>query len=87
MQRFNEKPLGDGGLINGGFFVLSRSVLGMIDDDMTVWEREPLERLAREGELAAYAHTGFWHPMDTLRDKLHLEALWTAGVAPWKVWE
>ena len=87
VQRFNEKPLGDGGLINGGFFVLSRSVLGMIDDDMTVWEREPLERLAREGELAAYAHTGFWHPMDTLRDKLHLEALWTAGVAPWKVWE
>ena len=83
---FVEKPKGDGGLINGGFFVLSPAVLAYLSDDKTVWEREPLERLAREGQLAAYAHQGFWQPMDTLRDKTYLEELWQSGAAPWKVW-
>lgn len=83
---FQEKPEGNG-WINGGFFVLSPSVIDRIDGDHTVWEGEPLERLAREGQLAAYAHEGFWHPMDTLRDKNQLEALWSSGKAPWKVWK
>lgn len=83
---FMEKPKGDGGLINGGFFVLSPSVIDLIEGDQTTWEREPLERLAQAGELAAYQHHGFWQPMDTLRDKLHLEELWQTGKAPWKVW-
>jgi glucose-1-phosphate cytidylyltransferase len=83
---FREKPQGEAGLINGGFFVLKPSVLELIDGLETVWEREPLERLAREGQLAAYSHPGFWQPMDTLRDKMHLETLWAAGQAPWKVW-
>lgn len=83
---FVEKPKGDGGLINGGFFVLSPAVLEYLSDDKTVWEREPLERLAREGQLAAYPHQGFWQPMDTLRDKIYLEELWQSGAAPWKVW-
>jgi len=83
---FHEKPQGDGGWINGGFFVLEPSVLDLIDGDDTVWEREPLERLASAGELAAYEHTGFWQPMDTLRDRTQLEALWQSGKAPWKVW-
>jgi glucose-1-phosphate cytidylyltransferase len=83
---FQEKPKGDGGWINGGFFVLSPRVIDHIDDDATVWEREPLETLAREGQLAAYFHKGFWQPMDTLRDKNHLEELWASGRAPWKVW-
>jgi glucose-1-phosphate cytidylyltransferase len=83
---FQEKPRGDGGWINGGFFVLSPRVLDTIDGDATVWEREPLEKLARAGELAAYFHKGFWQPMDTLRDKNHLEELWASGSAPWKVW-
>ena len=83
---FVEKPQGDGGWINGGFFILSPKVIDYIDDDSTVWERGPLERLAREGELSAYKHTGFWHPMDTLRDKLILEQLWTDGNASWKMW-
>ena len=81
-----EKPEGSS-WINGGFFVLSPAVMDYIEGDDTVWEVEPLERLAREGQLAAYAHEGFWHPMDTLRDKNQLEALWSAGKAPWKVWK
>lgn len=84
---FQEKPLGDGGWINGGFFVLSPRVLAYIDGDQTSWESESLERLAAEDQLRAYFHTGFWQPMDTLRDKNHLEALWQSGRAPWKVWE
>jgi glucose-1-phosphate cytidylyltransferase len=83
---FQEKPAGNG-WINGGFFVLSPSVIDLIDGDHTVWEGEPLERLARQGQLAAYAHEGFWHPMDTLRDKNQLDELWKSGKAPWKVWE
>jgi glucose-1-phosphate cytidylyltransferase len=83
---FKEKPKGDGAMINGGFFVLSPSVLGYIKDDATVWEREPLERLAEEGQLGAFQHHGFWQPMDTLRDKMHLEELWQGGKAPWKTW-
>jgi glucose-1-phosphate cytidylyltransferase len=83
---FQEKPRGDGGWINGGFFVLSPKVLDAIDGDHTVWEREPLESLARDRMLAAYFHRGFWQPMDTLRDKNHLEELWTAERAPWRVW-
>ncbi len=83
---FQEKPKGDGGWINGGFFVLSPAVLEYIAGDATVWEREPLERLARERTLAAYFHRGFWQPMDTLRDKNHLEEVWSSGRAPWKTW-
>lgn len=86
VQSFVEKPKGDGALINGGFFVLSPQVLDYITDDQTIWEREPLERLAQEGDLAAYQHHGFWQPMDTLRDKVHLEELWQSGQAPWKTW-
>ena len=82
---FIEKPRGDGGLINGGFFVADPSVLGLIDGPDTIWEREPLERLAEDGDLVAYRHEGFWQPMDTLRDKLYLEELWQDG-APWKCW-
>jgi glucose-1-phosphate cytidylyltransferase len=83
---FVEKPKGDGGWINGGFFVLSPRVIDYIGDDQTVWEREPLEHLAREHQLAAYFHRGFWQPMDTLRDKNHLEQLWAGGNPPWKIW-
>lgn len=83
---FQEKPMGDGGWINGGFFVLSPAVLDRIDGDETIWEREPLEALARDHQLHAYAHEGFWQPMDTLRDKRHLEELWDTGQAPWKLW-
>ena len=83
---FQEKPEGDGGWINGGFFVLSPKVLEYIDGDHTIWEREPLERLAKEGHLHAHFHDDFWQPMDTLRDKNHLEELWNSGKAPWKVW-
>jgi len=86
VKKFIEKPKGDGALINGGFFVLSPKVVDYIVDDQTVWEREPLERLAHEGDLAAFQHEGFWQPMDTLRDKTHLEELWQSGKAPWKVW-
>jgi glucose-1-phosphate cytidylyltransferase len=84
---FREKPPGDGARINGGFFVLSPKVFGYIAGDKTVWEREPLERLAAEGQLSAYTHDGFWQPMDHLRDKLMLEELWSSGSAPWKTWE
>ena len=83
---FMEKPRGDGAMINGGFFVLSPDVLDYITNDSTKWELEPLERLAQEGNLAAYQHHGFWQPMDTLRDKIYLEELWQSGKAPWKVW-
>ncbi len=87
VRSFQEKPKGDGAMINGGFFVLSPSVIDYIADDSSIWEREPLERLAAEGQLAAFKHGGFWQPMDTLRDKTHLEELWADGRAPWKVWE
>jgi len=83
---FKEKPQGDGAFINGGYFVLSPRVLDYIADSTTTWEREPLERLASEGQLSAFKHEGFWQPMDTLRDKMHLEDLWTNGSAPWRVW-
>lgn len=83
---FAEKPQGGDGLINGGFFVLSPSVIDFIESDNTPWEHAPLENLARMGQLSAYRHPGFWHPMDTLRDKLFLEELWQSGNAPWKCW-
>lgn len=83
---FTEKPPGDGGLINGGFFVLSPQCLNLIEGDITSWEGEPLTQLAKMGELMAFEHTGFWQPMDTLRDKNQLEHLWQSGLAPWKVW-
>ena len=87
VQCFTEKPLGDGGWINGGFFVLSPRCLDMISDDSCSWEGEPLGKLAVQGELMAYEHDGFWQPMDTLRDKTQLEEFWTTGAAPWKVWK
>jgi glucose-1-phosphate cytidylyltransferase len=87
VKSFQEKPKGDGGKINGGFFVLNPSVLDSIDSDRTVWEKEPLMRLASEGELMAFEHEGFWQPMDTLRDKVNLESLWASNNAPWKTWE
>jgi glucose-1-phosphate cytidylyltransferase len=83
---FTEKPGGDGGLINGGFFVLHPSVIDLIESDATPWEAAPLETLARQGQLAAFAHDGFWQPMDTLREKKLLEELWASGKAPWKSW-
>ena len=86
VQRFTEKAQAGEGWINGGFFVLDRRVLGYIADDATLWEREPLERLAEEGQLRAFRHEGFWQPMDTLRERNLLEELWTSGRAPWKVW-
>ena len=85
VRSFREKPDGDGGLINGGFFVADPCVLDYVDGPETAWEQAPLERLAAEGELVAYRHEGFWQPMDTLRDKTHLEELWRTG-APWKCW-
>ncbi len=83
---FREKPAGDGGQINGGFFVVDPSVLDLVDGPATIWEAGPMERLAHSGELAGYRHEGFWQPMDTLRDKLYLEELWQSGQAPWKCW-
>ena len=83
---FKEKPVGDGGWINGGYFVLSPKVVDYIDGDNTTWEREPLERLAMEGQLSAFKHRGFWRPMDTLRDKNNLDELWQMDKAPWKKW-
>lgn len=83
---FMEKPRGDGGLINGGFFVISPRCLDLIDGDSASWEGKPLAELARRGELMAFEHKGFWQAMDTLRDKSHLEELWSSGRAPWKVW-
>jgi glucose-1-phosphate cytidylyltransferase len=86
VTRFEEKPLGEGGWINGGFFMLDPSVIDYIEDDTTTWEQEPLKRLAREQQITAYFHRGFWQPMDTLREKNQLESLWTSGHAPWKRW-
>jgi len=86
VTRFEEKPLSEGGLINGGFFVLSPKVIDYIADDATLWEKDPMERLAAEGQMQAFEHTGFWQAMDTLRDKNHLEDLWATGKAPWRVW-
>jgi glucose-1-phosphate cytidylyltransferase len=86
VTNFEEKPKNGGAKINGGYFVLSPKVLNYIRDDNTIWEREPLEQLAKEGNLAAYTHSGFWQPMDTMRDKIYLEELWNSNLAPWKVW-
>jgi glucose-1-phosphate cytidylyltransferase len=86
VRGFHEKPEGDGGWINGGFFVLSPQVIDYIAGDDTSFEREPLRCLSAEGKLCAFRHEGFWHPMDTLRDKRQLEELWIRGKAPWKVW-
>jgi len=86
VQHFVEKPQGDGAWINGGFFVLEPGVLDYIESDSEPWERAPMQKLAEAGQLAAYRHTGFWQPMDTLRDKTVLEELWASGKAPWKVW-
>lgn len=83
---FKEKPKGDGAMINGGFFVLSPKVIDLIKDNSIVWEREPLESLAKNSQIMAYQHHGFWQPMDTLRDKNYLEGLWASGTAPWKSW-
>ena len=86
MLRFTEKPQAGDGWINGGFFVLDRRVLDFIDGDATLWEREPLERLAEQEQLRAFRHEGFWQPMDTIRERNLLEELWASGKAPWKVW-
>ncbi|MDH4120889.1 MAG: glucose-1-phosphate cytidylyltransferase [Deltaproteobacteria bacterium] len=86
ITRFVEKPQGDGAWINGGFFVLSPKALDYVAGDQTVWEQEPMGNLARDGQLSAFLHHGFWQPMDTLRDKNHLEELWSKGKAPWKTW-
>ncbi|MBU3625043.1 glucose-1-phosphate cytidylyltransferase [Polynucleobacter sp. JS-Safj-400b-B2] len=86
INSFLEKPQGDGGWINGGFFVLNPKVLSLIEGDETLWEKQPLESLAKQGQLQSYFHSGFWQPMDTLRDKNHLEELWATGKAPWKFW-
>lgn len=83
---FQEKPKGDGAWINGGYFVLEPEVLDLIPNDMTVWEQDPLEKLSSSGQLSAYRHNGFWQPMDTLRDKIKLEELWSSNQAPWKLW-
>jgi len=87
VSSFLEKPKGDGAWINGGYFVLEPKMFDYIQDDDTVWEHEPLEQAAKKGQLMAYKHSGFWKPMDTLRDKRELEALWLSGNAPWKVWK
>jgi glucose-1-phosphate cytidylyltransferase len=86
IKTFMEKPKGDGAMINGGFFVLSPQVLSYVENDSTVWEQQPLMNLATDGQLMAFEHHGFWQPMDTLRDKMHLEELWASGKAPWKTW-
>ena len=86
VRGFQEKPDGDGGWVNGGFFVLSPGVIDYIPGDDTVWERQPLQNLSLEGQLSAYFHRGFWQPMDTLRDKTYLEDLWARNAAPWKIW-
>ena len=86
INSFQEKPQGDGAWINGGYFVLSPKVIDYIEDDSSIWEKKPMEQLAKEGQMDAYFHRGFWQPMDTLRDKVHLEELWQSGKAPWKTW-
>ena len=87
VNNFKEKPKSDGAMINGGFFVLSPQVLERVSGDDCVWEQQPLISLAEDSELMAFEHQGFWQPMDTLRDKIHLEELWSEGKAPWKTWE
>jgi glucose-1-phosphate cytidylyltransferase len=87
VTQFLEKPKGDGGYINGGFFVLSRKCVDYISGDNIKWENQPLEKIAKDGQLSAYRHDGFWQPMDTLRDKGYLENLWQGGRAPWKTWK
>ena len=87
VRRFVEKPVTEGGLINGGFFVLSPKVIDYIAGDETLWEKEPLENLARDQQVMAFEHDGFWQPMDTLRDRHHLEELWAKGRAPWRIWD
>lgn len=87
VREFQEKPAGDGGYINGGFFALETSVLDAIPSDATPWEAEPLQNLALQSQLSAYQHDGFWHAMDTLRDKMHLESLWLSGKGPWQIWD
>ena len=87
VKNFREKPAGDGSWINGGFFVLEPKALDYIEGDQTLWEKEPLERLSADGNLMAWRHEGFWQPMDTLRDKQQLDALWDCGKAPWKIWK
>ncbi|MEZ5779735.1 MAG: glucose-1-phosphate cytidylyltransferase [Paracoccaceae bacterium] len=86
VEDFSEKPAGDGGVINGGYFVLSPKVARYLEDDATIWERSPLQGLAQDGELMAFEHRGFWQPMDTIREKQELEAHWQTGAAPWKIW-
>lgn len=86
IESFHEKPGGDGAWINGGYFVLEPEVINYIADDSTIWEQEPLQKLAHDGQLSAFRHDGFWQPMDTLKDKNYLEGLWQSGKAPWKVW-
>ena len=86
ISQFQEKPKGEGGWVNGGFFVLSPAVLHEIDEDSLMFEREPMQRLTSKSQVEAYFHRGFWHPMDTLRDKQRLEELWAEGNAPWKIW-
>jgi glucose-1-phosphate cytidylyltransferase len=86
INQFHEKPGGDGAWINGGYFVLEPEVIDYIADDSIMWEQEPLTKLAHDGQLSAYKHSGFWQPMDTLKDKNYLEELWKNGKAPWKVW-
>jgi glucose-1-phosphate cytidylyltransferase len=86
VSEYTEKPVGDGGWVNGGFFILEPAAIDYIDGDDTVWEQEPLGRMAEEGKLFAYRHDGFWHPMDTLRDRMVLEEMWASGDAPWRVW-
>lgn len=87
VETFQEKPHGDGSWINGGFFILNPHVIQLIKDDSTIWERDPMEKIAAEGQMHAFFHHGFWQPMDTLRDKTHLEELWNSGKAPWKLWK
>lgn len=86
VSKFEEKIKGDGSLINAGYFVLNPGIFSYLDDDSSVWEREPLEKMCRDGELMAFEHQGFWQPMDTLRDKVNLDSLWNDGRAPWKLW-
>lgn len=86
VTKFVEKPMGDGNRINGGFFVLSPKAISYVESDATVWEQEPLRHISLDGQLTVFHHVGFWQPMDTLRDKGHLEALWQTGHAPWKIW-
>ena len=86
VSNFAEKPAGDGNWINGGYFVLESGVFDYIQDDSTIWEREPLEKLSKKSQLSAYKHRGFWYSVDTLRDKKHVESLWNSGKAPWKIW-